>query len=594
MQFLKMVLASVVGYLMVIVVAMLILVGIVSKVVSSAKPKVEIPSNGVLELSLNYLINDQSNENDPEAVLSTVLDPNAEVPVGLNDILRCIEFAKTDDKIKGIVMDLTVMQAGYAKVQEIRNKLEEFKKTGKFIYAYSDYYYYTTYYLASVADSVFINPQGEILYNGITAQVSFFSEMLKKIGVEMQVVKVGKYKGAVESFSRTSLSPENKEQIQAYINSIYDNTLEQISKSRGISVEKLKSDADGLLMRNNEDFLKGKYVDATLFKDQFYELVKRKSGVPSDEQLELISPIKYVKSVKKVTGTKDKIAVIFASGSINGGKGDGSTIAAEDMAATLKEVREDEDIKAVVFRINSPGGGSLASDIIWREAKLLAETKPLVVSMGDVAASGGYYIASCANKIFAEPTTITGSIGVFGLVPNAQNMLNNKLGVNLEYVGTGSNSDLGRIDKPLSPQHRQYIQQFVDRVYDVFLQRVAEGRKMTTAQVHEIAQGRVWTGTMAKEIGLVDELGGLEMALAEAAKMAKIKAYKTVNLPKAKDPFSTLMKKINGDVSILSQLSNTELAEYLYIINEFSNQSTKPTVQMRMPFNIEVASLEPM
>jgi protease-4 len=320
--------------------------------------------------------------------------------------------------------------------------------------------------------------------------------------------------------------------------------------------------------------------------------MKRRIGVDDDKKVPLISEKKYAKSLKSTGSGRDRIAVVYASGDIVGGKGDGTQIASDDMAKTLKSVRLDDKVKAVVFRIDSRGGSSLASDIIWREAKLLAEEKPLIVSMSDVAASGGYYIATPARKILAEPTTITGSIGVFGLIPNAENLLNDKMGVTFEYIGTGKNSDMGRIDRPLTSNQKEYIGSIIDKIYDTFLTRVADGREMTKEDVHAVAQGRVWTGKMAKEVGLVDQLGGLEDAIAVAAEEAGLKDYRLKELPKSKDPIVEMVAKFQGNSSLGSQLQrmtqNTGFESYIQQLSDIERWGTKQSVQAIMPYTIEI------
>lgn len=591
MRFFKAVLASALGYFLAIIVIGGLMIAIIGGIASSAKPSTEISSGSVLNLKLNYPLQDRVMESSPFAALAA-LDPNAQLPVGLNDLLYTLEKAKTDDKIEGVILDLTTFSSGYAKLTELRNKLGEFKEEGKFVYAYADYYYFPTYYVASVADSVFINPEGEMAFTGMVAEIAFFANTLQKLGVEMQVVRAGKFKGAVEPYTRNNLSPENKEQIQVYINSVFGEALSKISTSRGIEVEKLKKDADELKLRTVQDFIANKYIDAAVYRDEFYSNMKKRMGVKDSKKVALISEQKYAKGLGLRGSGKDRIAVVYASGDIVGGKGDGTQIAADDMAATLKKVRDDDDIKAVVFRIDSRGGSSLASDIIWREAKLLAAEKPLIVSMSDVAASGGYYIATPARKIVAEPTTITGSIGVFGLIPNAQKLLNDKMGINFEYVGTGEHSDIGRIDRNMKPDEREYIEQVIDKIYDTFLTRVSEGRKMTKEQVNEVAQGRVWTGVMAKEVGLVDELGGLEKAIEIAAAEANLEEYKLKEYPKAQDQFQMIIEKMSGNSNLKTQLrevsANTPFAPYVKYIGDLERWGTSHSVQAIMPFDIAV------
>ena len=591
MNFFKVVLASAIGYIIAGIILLTLLIVTVVGIASSSSDQEELPSDAVLTLKLNYPIVDRVQDGNPLAALA-LLNPNEQSPLGLNDILSSIDKAKTDNNIKGIILDLTTFEAGYAKLTEVRNKLEEFKATGKFIYAYADYYYFPTYFMASVADSVFVNPEGEMAFNGMVAQVTFFAGALEKLGVNMQVVRAGKFKGAVEAYTRNNLSPENKEQIEIYINSVFNETLAKISKSRKIDVAKLKADADELKMKSVNDFKSNGYIDAVAYRDQFYSAMKKRMGMKDDHKVPLISEQKYAKSLEDLGSGSDRVAVVYASGDIIGGKGDGTQIAADDLAETLKNVRLDNKVKAVVLRIDSRGGSSLASDIIWREAKLLSAAKPLIVSMSDVAASGGYYIATPARKIVAEPTTITGSIGVFGLIPNAQKLLNDKLGIEFEYVGTGKHSDIGRIDRDMTLEEREYIESIIDKIYDTFLSRVAEGRKMTKEQVHEVAQGRVWTGVMAKEVGLVDELGGLEKAIEIAAKEANITEYKLKEYPKVKDQLELIVNKMSGNTSFQSKVKEmakyTGFESYAHYLSEFEKFGTKHSVQAIMPFDISV------
>lgn len=591
MRFFKVVFASALGYILAIVLLIVTVIFIGIGVALKAKPEVKIPSDGVLNMKLNYPLADKSVDDSPIVLLSA-LDPNANIPLGLNKILQAIDQAKDDDKIKGIILDLTTFSSGYAKVSEIRNRLEDFKSSGKFVYAYADYYYFPTYYMASVADSVFINPEGEMSFTGMVGQVSFFAGALEKMGIEVQAIRAGKFKGAVESFTRKNLSPENRLQMEAYINSVFGEVLSKIADSREISVQKLKTDADQLQMRSVNDFINAGYIDQALYRDQFYSTMKRRMGVDDDKKVPLLSEKKYAKSLKSTGSGRDRIAVVYASGDIVGGKGDGTQIASDDMAKTLKSVRLDDKVKAVVLRIDSRGGSSLASDIIWREAKLLAEEKPLIVSMSDVAASGGYYIATPARKILAEPTTITGSIGVFGLIPNAEKLLNDKMGVTFEYIGTGKNSDMGRIDRPLTSNQKEYIGSIIDKIYDTFLTRVADGREMTKEEVHAVAQGRVWTGKMAKEVGLVDQLGGLEDAIAVAAEEAGLKDYRLKELPKSKDPIVEMVAKFQGNSSLGSQLQrmtqNTGFESYIQQLSDIERWGTKQSVQAIMPYTIEI------
>jgi len=591
MRFFKVVLASTLGYILAIVCIFGISIFLIISAAASAKPEVVIPQNSMINMKLNYGLQDNVSDLSSLAVIAA-LDPSQLLPIGLNEILRSIEEAKADDRIKGIILDLTTVASGYAKLSEVRNKLEDFKKSGKFIYAYADYYYYPTYYLASVADSVFVNPEGEMSFTGMVAQVTFFAGALEKLGVEVQAVRAGKFKGAVEAYTRKNLSAENREQIEVYINSVFNETLAAISRSRNIPSDKLKADADELKLRSVQDYVAAGYIDAAVYRDELYSTMKIRMGVKEDKKIPLISEQKYAQKLGVYGSGSDRIAVVYASGDIVGGNGDGTQIAADDMAATLKRIRQDKKIKAVVFRIDSRGGSSLASDIIWREAKLLAAEKPLIVSMSDVAASGGYYIATPARKIFAEPTTITGSIGVFGLIPNAEKLLKEKMGLDFEYVGTGKHSDIGRIDRAMTKEERTYIASLIDKIYDTFLSRVAEGRNMTKEQVNQIAQGRVWTGVMAKKIGLVDELGGLDAAIASAAEEAELTDFKLREFPKAKDPFNILLRKMQGNINWQTQLveatKNTGYEGFVKQLTDLQKWGTQHSVQAIMPYNIKV------
>lgn len=590
MKFLKMMLASALGYILAISVIFFLVFTLIAGIVfTTSKPKVVIHDNSVLKIELNYPLEDRVNDEGPIAMLSA-LDENTPIPAGLNMVLRSLERAKTDDRIKGVVLDLTSLSTGYGKLMEVRNKLAEFKETGKFIYTYSNVYDYQMYYLASVSDSVFLNPQGQMLFNGMRAEVVMFSSLLDKLGVEMQVVRNGKYKGAVEPFTRKELSDENRQQISELIHSIYNTTLAQIAASRNMNIEDLKKDASSLNLVSVQDFISKGYIDAALYRDELNSILKKRVGVSEDEKVYLLGLRKYDHNSKDYHYASKKVAVVYASGSIVVGHGDDSQIGSEDFVATLKKLREDDKIGAVVLRINSGGGSSLGSDIIWREAKLLADAKPLIVSMGDVAASGAYYIAAPAQTIIAEPTTITGSIGVFGMIPNAKGLLNDKLGLNIEYVGTGEHSDIGRVDRPLTQNERVYITKIVDGIYETFLQRVSEGRGMSISEVDEVGQGRVWSGQMAIDAGLVDELGGLEYAVQAAVKAADITDYQLVEYPKFSDPFTSIVEKFQGSSMLESQLSDSQFGRYLKYIIQAKEMTSGYSVQMLMPFDITVSS----
>lgn len=586
MRFFKIVLATIVGQIILSILSIIFFLVIVSYFSAKSKTKVEIASNSVLSLKLDYPILDKS-QTEPDQFLESIFDANASIPVGLNTLLQMINDAADDENIKGITLELSALQAGYGKISEIRKALEDFKKSGKFIYAYAPFYYHQTYYLASVADSIFMHPEGDVLLNGMTAQIGFFSETMKKLGVEMQVIRSGKYKGAVEPYTRNDLSPENKEQIQVYINDIYDETIQKMAKARKLPEASIKEIFSKMSVKNADELLASKLGDVSAYKDEFEEFIKKRAGIKSDELISYVKEQTYPKLAQKINKSKDKIAVLYLEGSIMSGFSSPGVIGSTTTVSDIQKLRNNKKIKAVVLRVNSPGGSALASDEIWRELKLLAAEKELVVSMGDVAASGGYYIASAAKSIVAEPTTITGSIGVFGLIPNVQKLLNDKMGVYLEFVGTGENSDFGRPDKPLKETHRAFFEGMIDRVYDTFLARVSEGRKMSISQVNELAQGRVWTGKRAKEAGLIDQLGGLNDAIKLAAKNAGLKTYKVMEYPKNTsilERFTTRLKEKNTTNKLMEQF---QLNFFFKMAQEVQQNASKNGAQMMMPYQLE-------
>lgn len=462
-QFFKYVLAAITAYVIIFILFLLIIVGVASSF--SDDDKVTVEDNSVLKLNFNYNINDQDVE-QPFNLFGGV-SPNVGKATGLNEIIASIEKAKTDPKIKGLFLDLNFIGAGFAKIEEIREAILDFKKSKKFVYAYADYYYENTYYLASAADKVYLNPEGEILFNGLSANVTFFKNALDKLGVEMQVIRHGKFKGAVEPFILDKLSTENRNQIDEYLKSIMGNLAGKIADSRKLTPERVNEIANKWLARNTEDAIKYGLIDKLSYKDEALEDIKNKLGLKDKKtkDISFISLDKYKKTITNRKGVgKDKIAIVYADGEIVMGRGDKSQIGSEKFSEIIRKLREDDKVKAVVLRINSPGGSAQASDVIWRELELLKAKKTLIVSMAEVAASGGYYIAAPADTIVAHPYTLTGSIGVFGLVPNMQKLLNDKLGINYDYVKTGEFSDFGRIDRPLNSEEYLVIQNLVENI----------------------------------------------------------------------------------------------------------------------------------
>ena len=581
-QFFKYVLAAITAYVIIFILFLLIIVGVASSF--SDDDKVTVEDNSVLKLNFNYNINDQDVE-QPFNLFGGV-SPNVGKATGLNEIIASIEKAKTDPKIKGLFLDLNFIGAGFAKIEEIREAILDFKKSKKFVYAYADYYYENTYYLASAADKVYLNPEGEILFNGLSANVTFFKNALDKLGVEMQVIRHGKFKGAVEPFILDKLSTENRNQIDEYLTSILGNLAGKIADSRKVTPERVNEIANKWLARNTEDAIKYGLIDKLSYKDEALEDIKNKLGLKDKKtkDISFISLDKYKKTITNRKGVgKDKIAIVYADGEIVMGRGDKSQIGSEKFSEIIRKLREDDKVKAVVLRINSPGGSAQASDVIWRELELLKAKKTLIVSMAEVAASGGYYIAAPADTIVAHPYTLTGSIGVFGLVPNMQKLLNDKLGINYDYVKTGEFSDFGRIDRPLNSEEYLVIQNLVENIYDKFLTRVSQGRSIPKNLVDSIGQGRVWTGEQGMAKNLVDVMGGMEKAIEIAKWKAKLKDYRLVEYPEPKTQLEEILSALSGEEQTRAALE-AEFGSIYTLHKTIQSMSKTSGIQARMPY----------
>ncbi|MBL7921460.1 MAG: signal peptide peptidase SppA [Bacteroidia bacterium] len=579
---------SILGIIIATVLAVVMIIGAVkASFGSNTKDEDEVSTvktNSVLKLDLEGQIQDREKEN-PLKEFGDLGPLTAEGAYGLNVLIDKIQKAKTDDKIKGIYLYSKHLEAGFATTQELRNALEDFKKSGKFIYSYAEFYGQKEYYLASVANKVFLNPQGDLDWKGLSMSIMFFKNAFEKLGVDVQVFRHGKFKSAVEPFLLDKMSASNRLQSETFLNSIWSTMLQNISKDRKMSVEELNRMANNLEIKFPEDAV-GKLVDATYYEDEVLTEIKKKVGVAEKDKLNLVDIDKYDPKDKKTEG-KDvkKIAVIYASGSINSGNGGDDEIGSDALAKTIKDARLDDKVKAIVLRVNSPGGSALASDVIWREVVLAKKAKPVIVSMGNLAASGGYYISCAADRIFAQPNTITGSIGVFGMIPNIQKALDQKLGITVDTVNTNLHSDVGGPLRGVSATEYEYIQSGVERVYDVFTKRVAEGRKMSQADVDSIGQGRVWTGADALKINLVDEMGGLNDAIAYAAKKAKVTDYKLVELPKQKSPFDFLTKKEN---EIEAHFVKKNLGISYTYFKQLQKLASLQGIQARLPFEMLV------
>ncbi len=588
-QFTKFLFASCLGTFLALLGIGVVGFGLLGSAMKSATQKDGVKGNTILTITLNESIPERTN-NQPVSFAELSIEENT----GLIDMIRAIERAKEDDNIKGIYMTSSAPSLNFASLAAVRKALISFKESGKFIVAFGDYYSETGYYLSSVADEIFLNPIGGVEFNGLIAQVPFFKNMLDKVGVKYEVFYAGKFKSATEPYRLANMSDENRTQIREFINEIYQNYIRDLSESRGISVAELNNISNNMLVRNAEDALKYKLVDQTIYKDQVINDLKERLGLDEKEDISSIGLADYTQRTRPKNGYKkggkNKIAVIYAEGTILDGSDQAGTIDGDVYSKLIRKIRRDKNVKAIVLRVNSGGGSALASEKIWREFTLAKEADiPIVVSMGDYAASGGYYIACMADSILAEANTLTGSIGVFSMFPNAQKLMNEKMGINFDTVKTG-NFSLGVSPfVELSPQEKQIIQTSTEEFYDTFLKRVAVGRKMTKEDVNEVAQGRIWTGSRAKELGLVDKIGGLDDAIAIAKGMAGLDNYRLSEYPETKEPVQQLLEQFTGKKSVSHRAAIKKELGDLYPYYEYMSDLKKlQGVQARMPFDIEI------
>lgn len=592
MNFLKSIIASIIGSIVGLTVAfffcILLLVGMSSAIVSgfSQKEVTTVEANTVLKLDLSYPMPERTSEDPFSNFNFNTMEPNK--LLGLNDVLASIEAAKTDDNIKGIYLNLSSVSSGMATTEAIRKALIDFKTSDKFIVAYGEVISQKAYYLGSVADEIYVNPVGYMELKGFSTQLAFFKNMLDRLGIETQVFYAGKYKSATEPLRYTEMSEPNKEQVLDLLNGVYGHFLTNIIAEREVSYEMLDSVCDNLLVREPKDALTYKLIDGIAYYDEVLENLMEKTGADKLDDLEMLSLGKYAETVEPDIDfkVKDKIAVLYASGNIVDGDGDENNIGSKRFAAALRDIREDEHIKALVIRVNSGGGSALASDVMLREIQLIKARMPIIVSMGDVAASGGYYIACEADTILAEPNTITGSIGVFGVIPNMQTFFNEKLGVTFDGVQTGRFSEMGLLTRPVTPEENGIIQAGVDSVYAKFKSRVAVGRGMDMAYVDSIAQGHVYTGIQAQKLGLVDVLGGMNEAMAFAKEKAGIEEYRVSNYPKMKNPFSKFLGKVDDEIE--TRFVKNRMGDLYPIYKKMEEVKTMKGIQTRMPFELEI------
>lgn len=586
MSFIKRVLSTVTGIFVFLIICFfgILLLGVLFS--SESDDLVKVRSNSVLELKLDFPINDYAGKT--KFVEYPFLDEDKKN--GLFNIIDAINYAETDDKIKGISIDNNFINAGISQTKALRGALDKFKASGKFVVAYGDIYSQKDYYLSSVADTIYLNPVGMMEFKGLYTERLYFKDFQEKSGFKMEVVRLGKYKSAVEPFLASEMSDNNREQISVYLNSLWNEMKLDISKSRSIPVDRLNRIADSLLARNPNLAKSSNLIDKIAYHDEYLNGMKYALGIDSEKDLNLIEVAdysEYASNKLKANYNKNKIAVIFAEGDIMYAEGEKGIVGHGAINRSLQKARKDDKIKAIVLRVNSPGGSALASELIWREIELTKKVKPVIVSMGDLAASGGYYIASNAHKIIAEPTTITGSIGVFGMLPNGKNLADN-VGINAEQVVTNKNAVTYSFFEPLNTEQRRFIKEGILDIYDLFSKRVAEGRNLTREQVETIAQGRVWTGADAVKNGLVDELGGLDLALQYAAEAADIQEYKIKEFP----VFEKNLDKMLEDLG-LAKAKETILAEEFgeenyKLLKEVKRLSQKKGAQLSFPFSTEI------
>lgn len=547
-----------------------------------------LKDNSVLHLKLDYPVAERTNE-DPFANFSP-MNFSTDKKAGLNDLLICLQAAKTDDKIKGVYLDFDAVQMGSASAEELRKGIADFRTSGKFVYSYSENLSQKAYYLASAGDQIYVDPMGGIEFKGLSAGFMSFKSAMDKIGVKAVILRPdsNKFKSAVEPFFLEKMSPENRAQTALFINSVWDDMLAKIAESRKTTVQKLDEAADNLSAFESEGAISLGMIDKAAFRDEFWKDVKVKLGIGENDKVSLVKPESYTARAREQLAKKSdkKIAVLYATGSIVNGEGESDNIGSSTMAANLKKIREDESIKALVLRINSPGGSAQASEIIWHEIELTKAKMPVIVSMGDYAASGGYYIACNADTIVADNTTLTGSIGVFGLLMNTKELFEENLGLKTDTVNTNKNADFFNTNRDLTAVEQTILNKSVNKTYQTFLKRVADGRGMTTAQVDKMAQGRIWSGVAAKQLGLVDVLGGMDVAMKIAADRAGLSEYEVVEYPKQENSLEKLFSKKTDEV--VEKVATNYLGEHYKLLIAVKNLQLKNGVQARMPYALEV------
>ena len=584
MNFFKNVLSTVVGIFAFLIVVFM-LFAFLGAIFGGDSNGTSVEQNSIIELDLSEVSEDYGGKINVKDFDYFETNHN-----GLSDIITGIEAAKTDENIKGISILNNYSSLGMAQIKELRLALEDFKKSGKFVWAYSNAFTQKEYYLNSVANTIYLNPIGEMDFKGLSTEVMFFKNFQEKYGLKMEVIRHGKYKSAVEPFLENEMSEANKQQTTELLNSLWNSIVADISIARKIPVSRLNEIANGLLARTPEMAKAEKLIDKIAYEDVYHDDIRAKLQVEKDEDYETISMLDYAINIATTTTDfeTNKIAIIYAQGEITDGEGGIRTIGELSMRRSLQEARKDEDVKAIVLRVNSPGGNALTSDLIWREIEVTKKVKPVVVSMGNYAASGGYYISCNANKIFAENTTITGSIGVFGTLPNITIAAKN-LGINTVQVKTHQNASEYSPFVPLDDNFKKFTQEGVEHFYDIFLKRVADGRKMTVAAVDSLAQGRVWSGADAKRLGLVDQIGNMNDAIKYAASITKTDKYSTVSYPEYEKDFKDILENLSPFAKSKENLIQAEIGKDNYdMLQKIKKMQTRKGIQAMMPFEIKV------
>lgn len=582
MKFLRNLLAVLAGLFIYSLILFFMMLGIISA--SSTKRTVKIEDNSVLHLDLDGIITERENE-DP---LSQLNFPGTGFKeMGLLEMKEAINHAITDDKIRGIYLESKYFSAGFATLEELRSVLKKFRDSGKFIVAFSEAYTEKGYYLSSVANEIYLVPDyGYLEFNGLNVELMFLKGTLDKLGIEPQIFRVGEYKSAVEPFIRKDMSEANREQITSFINAIYNEVLTEVSESRELSYEEVKHISDSMLVRNGDDAVKYRLITKLAYSDEVEKILKDKMSVSEDDELNLVSYRKYNNSYSGSEYSSDRVAVIIGKGTIVPGEGDERTIGSEKYIDLVRDARTNDRVKAIVIRINSGGGSALASDVIWNEIHKAAQTKPVIASMSDVAASGGYFLAMGCDSILASPTTITGSIGIFGMIFNTERLMEDKLGITFDNVNTGRFSNLYTMTRPLTVYEKQIIQQSIDEGYHAFTTKAAESRNMPLEDLLKIASGRVWSGAEAKKIGLIDGFGSLEDAVKMAADAAGIEKFRVVYYPEQKTLLEEIMSDLSSDMQ--TRVLKMQLKDLYHYYQEIKQLENCQGIQARMPFDFNI------